>query len=110
MNWIPLSDESQLPEIIDKSTERPQVIFKHSTRCSVSSMAKNRLEKISVLPNMDFYYLDLIKYRNLSNRIANDFKIRHESPQVIVIKNKIPVYNESHSGIIMDEIIESVKE
>lgn len=104
MNWIPLQDEMQLQKIIEKSNERTQVIFKHSTRCSVSSMVKNRLERESQPEGIDFNYLDLIRYRSLSNKIADDFKIRHESPQVILIKNGLAVFDEDHSAIQMEDI------
>lgn len=106
MNWLPLESGSQLQELIKNSSEKPQVIFKHSTRCSVSSMAKNRLEKSAQPADIDFHYLDLIRYRSLSNQIADEFHIRHESPQVIVVKNGEPVYNESHSAIFMDDIVQ----
>lgn len=108
MNWIPLQSESQLQEIILKSKDNPQVIFKHSTRCGVSSMIKNRLEKSEQPENLEFHYLDLIKFRNLSNQISRDFNIRHESPQVIVVKDGKPVYEENHSAIYMDDIVENL--
>lgn len=107
MNWIPLQNELQLEEIISNSNNKPQVIFKHSTRCSVSSMAKNRLDKKDQPEGMDFYYLDLIKHRNISNKIATDFHVPHQSPQVLVINNGKCIYDESHSGILMDEIVAS---
>ena len=104
MNWIYLQDEKQLDEIVANSNIIPQVIFKHSTRCATSSMAKNRLERNEAPAGVNFYFLDLIKHRNLSNKIASEFGIRHESPQVLVINNGKCIYNESHSGIMFDEI------
>lgn len=104
MNWIQLTDEAQLSNIKTLSNTRPQLIFKHSTRCSVSSMAKSRLERGSAPAGIDFYYLDLIKYRNISQKIADEFDVSHESPQVLLIKNSECVYDESHSGISMNEI------
>ncbi|CAN5236056.1 bacillithiol system redox-active protein YtxJ [soil metagenome] len=101
MNWIPLENEEQLSALKEKSHNTPQVIFKHSTRCSISSMAKNRLDKSTPAQNAEFYYLDLIRYRNISNAIASDFSVYHESPQVLVIKNGKCIYDESHSGIDM---------
>ncbi len=106
MNWIELTSESQLNDIKDLSNTKPQLIFKHSTRCSISSMTKNRLEKGPAPEGIDFYYLDLIKHRNISQKIANDFDVSHESPQVLLIKKGACVYDESHSGITMDEIVE----
>jgi bacillithiol system protein YtxJ len=104
MNWIPLNQEIQLDEIITNSNTVPQVIFKHSTRCSVSSMAKSRLDRKEAPKGINFYYLDLIKFRSISNKIAHDFGVSHQSPQVLVINNGKCIYNESHSGIIFDEI------
>ena len=104
MNWIPLQDENQLNEIVTNSNTIPQVIFKHSTRCAVSSMAKNRLDRKEAPGGVNFYLLDLIRYRNISNKIASDFEVYHESPQVLVINKGQCIYNESHSGIMFDEI------
>ncbi len=106
MNWIPLTSEEQLKTIKEKSNATPQVIFKHSTRCGTSSLAKGRLEKALAPEGIDFYYLDLIAYRGISNLVAEDFKVHHESPQILLIKNGECVYEESHIGIRMDEIIE----
>ncbi len=104
MNWISLVSEKQLQEIKEKSKQKPQVIFKHSTRCGVSSVVKHRLEKGSEPEGMDFYFLDLIKYRPISNLIAQDFNVYHESPQVLIIRNGKSIYDESHSGIDLQEI------
>lgn len=106
MNWIDLNDENQLKSLKELSKQKAQLIFKHSTRCSISSMAKSRLERSSPPESIDFYYLDLIKHRHLSQKIAEDFSVFHESPQVLLIKNGECVYDESHSGIQMDEITE----
>lgn len=104
LNWIPLQDEAQLDDIKELSVNRLQVIFKHSTRCSISAVAKNRLENASAPRDADFYYLDLLKYRGISGKVESLFDIQHESPQVILIKDKKAVYNESHLGISMADI------
>jgi bacillithiol system protein YtxJ len=108
MNWKELSDEIGLDTIKKLSTEKPQVIFKHSTRCSISTMAKNRLERAEEPTGVDFNYLDLIAHRDISNKIANDFDVEHASPQILIIKNGACVYDESHNAINMDEIVELV--
>ena len=104
MDWIELKDASQLSEIKERSKTRLQVIYKHSTRCSISSMAKNRLERGMPPADVDFYFLDLIRYRDISNKIVEEFSVYHESPQVLMIRNGECVYDESHSGISMAEI------
>lgn len=105
MNWITLNNESQIDEIVKKSFEKPQLIYKHSISCPISSMSKYRLEKSTAPEDIDFYYLDLITYRAVSNKIANDFGVRHESPQVLLIKDGKTVYHESHNKINMDSIV-----
>lgn len=109
MNWIPLTSVDQLADIITRSANKPQVIFKHSTRCNISSMALNRLEREEPTDLADFYYLDLLQYRPISAQIAETFQVEHASPQIILIKNGSCTYDESHMGISMDEILEQVK-
>ncbi|MEO6548458.1 MAG: bacillithiol system redox-active protein YtxJ [Ferruginibacter sp.] len=104
MNWIPLTAASQLEEIKKQSDSKPQVIFKHSTRCAISNVAKNRLERSTPPQHADFYFLDLLRNRDISNKIVEEFSVYHESPQILVIKNGSCVYDESHSGINMNEI------
>jgi len=105
MEWKTLSTEDQLTDIEQASFRKPQVIFKHSTRCSISSMALSRLERSgSEGMHADFYYLDLLAHRNVSNAVAHHFKVQHQSPQIIVVKEGKPVYNESHLAIEMDSI------
>lgn len=106
MNWIPLTTEEQLIQIQERSATVPQVIFKHSTRCGTSSMVLSRLERSDAPASVDFYFLDLIRYRNISNKIAEVFNVYHESPQILLIRNGECVYDESHMGIRMDELIE----
>ena len=104
MDWIAIQSEDQINEIKSRSGNNPQVIFKHSIRCSISSIAKIRLDKNNKPAGIDFYYLDIINNRAISNKIASEFDVHHQSPQVLVINNGQCIYNESHSGIHMDEI------
>jgi monothiol bacilliredoxin len=104
MKWIPLLNEEQLEEIKLNSFHTPQVIFKHSSRCSISSMARNRLDRNESPEGVDFYFLDIINHRNISNKIAHDFKVQHKSPQVLIINDCECIYDESHSGIDMEDI------
>lgn len=110
MNWINLENQTQLEEL----TQKPlALIFKHSTRCSISSAALDRLqrnwknESMSALPT---YFLDLIRYRNISNQIAEMFDVEHQSPQVLLIRDGKCIYHNSHYGIDYDEIKAAVNE
>lgn len=106
MNWNQLTSEEGLEALKEASKESPQVIFKHSTRCSISSVAYQRIQKSGQPAGIQFHLLDLITYRSLSNKIAQDFGVHHESPQVLVIKNGECVYDDSHMGISMRDIID----
>ena len=108
MNWISLTSKAQVDTLKEKSFQVPQVIFKHSTRCSISSTVLNRLGRSDAPEGSDFYCLDLIAYREISNQLAEDFRVHHESPQVLVIRNGVCTYNESHMAITMDDIEEQV--
>lgn len=109
MEWIPLINESQLTEIVEKSKEKTQIIFKNSTRCSISKTVWNRLERTNDLPeNADYYYLDLITYREISNNIAEILAVNHESPQIIVIKDGKAVYDADHFDITVDSLSENI--
>ena len=106
MNWISLIDDNQLQEIIAQSNTTPQVIFKHSTRCNISSVVLNRLKESNKTAPVTIYYLDLLKYRPISDKVADVFNEHHESPQILVIKNGVCTYTESHLGITMNELLE----
>ena len=106
MNWIPITDQNQLETIKDQSFTTPQVILKHSTTCSISKMALARLERAEAPTSIQFYYLDLLNYRTISNAIAEKFSVYHESPQILLIKNGECIFDESHGGIQMEEIVE----
>jgi bacillithiol system protein YtxJ len=102
MNWIKLANIAQLETIKQESTSQKVVIFKHSTSCSISRTVLDRLErnwKDDEMKSIKPYYLDLLTYRNISNKIAEDFNIVHESPQVIVIEKGKPIFNTSHFDI-----------
>jgi len=106
IQWRNLQHINQLEEIKTASFLNPQVIFKHSTRCSISTMVLNRLNNGEDPQNMDFYFLDLIAFREVSNAVAEFFGVHHESPQAILIKNGEVVFEESHHGIYLNELLE----
>ncbi|WP_428740363.1 bacillithiol system redox-active protein YtxJ [Tenacibaculum sp.] len=101
LNWIPLTDIKQLDEIKSLSENEPVAIFKHSTRCGISSMVIKRFENSfnEELQNFKVYYLDLLSYREISNEIAHIFQVLHQSPQLLVIEKRKVVAHASHYDI-----------
>jgi bacillithiol system protein YtxJ len=110
--WIQLTSQEQLNEFL--ILEKPILIFKHSTRCSISSMVLSQFEndflnevigETNLESKVNLLFLDLIKYRDLSNKIAVDFNVIHQSPQLIVIQNNIILHHASHEKISVQKII-----
>lgn len=110
--WKQLNDISQLEEVDNASKEKPVLLFKHSTRCSISAMALGRFERsFDESASFDPYFLDLIAHRDVSNEVAERYGIRHESPQAILIRDGKAVYDTSHMGIDYSELnIEAQKQ
>ena len=112
MNWNKLISLEQLDEIDNMSFQVPVLIFKHSTRCSISSTALSRLERnwneqdaLKVKP----YYLDLLNHREISNDIERRYNIEHQSPQILVIAQGKCMYTASHLEIRMEEIRKKIE-
>lgn len=104
VNWLPLEIMEQLEEMVKHSFEKPILIFKHSTRCSISRMVLKQFENAFTFEeNITPYFLDLLEHRNLSNEIASRFDVKHQSPQVIVIKAGVAVYDASHESIDVED-------
>ncbi len=106
MKWLNLNSIDQLGKIIENSKSSPQIIFKHSTTCPISSMAKLRFEEAWNVDYADCYYLDLLAYRSISNEVAERFAVHHESPQLILIHNEEVILDASHMDISVKEILE----
>lgn len=96
--WIPLTFIEQLDEIVTISHQKPVVIFKHSTRCSISRFALKQFEREFDF-EADSYFLDLLEHRDISNEIATRFNVFHQSPQLLLIKEGKSIYNVSHDSI-----------
>jgi bacillithiol system protein YtxJ len=110
MNWQTLSAIDQLHQIDELSKTKNILIFKHSTRCSISDAALNRVERnwkaedeTSLMP----FYLDLLKHRDVSNAIAQHYQIEHQSPQALIIKNGKCIFSQTHSAIRLEELLKA---
>ena len=99
--WIPLNILQQLKYIEEQSSAKPQLIFKHSTRCSVSRFVLNEFKSGYSFSEVDFtaYFLDLLRYREISNAVAQQFDVVHQSPQLLIIKNGKAVAHASHENV-----------
>lgn len=106
VHWKEITDIAVLDKIQQDSYTQTQLIFKHSTRCSISAMALERLNRTWKFTDSQIvpHYLDLLKYRDISNKIAEKWQVHHESPQILIIKNGECIHDASHSDISVSEI------
>ncbi|MEZ4827308.1 MAG: bacillithiol system redox-active protein YtxJ [Bacteroidia bacterium] len=109
-SWRFLNEEIQLAEISEASFAKPQIIFKHSTTCGISAHAEHILgESTTHLADVaDLHYLDLLRFRSVSNLVADRFSVPHQSPQIIVVRNGKAIYNSSHYSINPAKILASL--
>lgn len=101
ITWNDLTRMEQLNEIKEESAVQPVLIFKHSTRCSISRMALKNFEREYNIDIADAkpYYLDLLEHRDISNEVASRFGVMHQSPQLIILFEGKAIYTASHSDI-----------
>ncbi len=112
MDWKILDKESDFDTLIKTSFDQVAIIFKHSTRCGISSFVLRRFERDmdDFNSELNFYFLNLIGHRSISNLIEEKLNVRHESPQVMIVKDGKSIYNVSHSSIDFKTIIDTVPE
>ena len=101
LSWTPLVSVEEIDTIKEISKNQSVLIFKHSTRCGISRMVMKQFESLFNEENkqLKVYYLDLLNFREVSSKLSEVFQVIHQSPQLLVIKNEIPVYDESHYEI-----------
>ena len=101
LSWTPLISVEEINTIKEISKNQSILIFKHSTRCGISRMIIKQFESLFNEENkqLKVYYLDLLNFREVSSKLSEVFQVIHQSPQLLVIKNEIPVYDESHYEI-----------
>jgi len=110
--WNDLDDAGQIDAVTEVSEHRPQLIYKHSSRCSVCFFAKKQVEEIpeAIREQVDLHFVDVIGWREVSNAIAKEFSITHESPQLLIMYDREVVWHGSHREIQSDVITDKLRE
>ncbi|AWA30089.1 bacillithiol system redox-active protein YtxJ [Flavobacterium magnum] len=106
LDWVLLEEMDQLEQLAEESFSAPVTIFKHSTRCNISSFSLRQFERAYDIPadRMRLYFLDLLAYRNISNELALRFGVVHQSPQILVVSEGKAVYDASHENISAEDL------
>ena len=104
--WIILREGNDVQRLDELSHHEILIFFKHSTRCGISVAAKDRLEKHwdRLRADVIFGYVDLLRYRDVSDLIAEKYGVVHQSPQIVIVKNGKAIYHTSHHRISIDDI------
>jgi len=107
-----VKNEAEWAEVKAHSNKRPVILFKHSNRCSLSDLALERVLKIrdEIKEEADFYIIDVVRERSLSRRIAEELKVGHASPQLLVIQNGKVIAHRSHNAITATWLKETLKQ
>jgi bacillithiol system protein YtxJ len=111
LTWIELSNKTELEHFhnsVGSSEDQFSLIFKHSTRCGTSMIAKKEFEK-HWKTDLPIHLVNVVESREVSNAIESMYQVRHESPQLLIIKNGKCVYHESHHGIDANEAGEFIR-
>jgi bacillithiol system protein YtxJ len=110
IHWLELQSIADVDRVVTRSFSVPCLIFKHSTRCEISAIAKYRLEDDWAFEaeELEAYFLDLLQYRPVSGYIADAFSVHHESPQALLIYKGECVFDVSHLDISIPEIKEAL--
>ncbi len=106
MAIVPLQTSTDLDEAIRASADHPVVIFKHSLTCGTSAMAAEELQDLAdrLGEAADIRVVTVQRARDLSWEIERRFGIRHESPQVLVLRDGAVVWHGSHFRVTADVV------
>ena len=104
--WKNIASEEDLNKAVEESATKKVAIFKHSTSCFISKTVLKNFEREVANSDKDvsYYFLDLLAHRNISNKIADQFDVNHQSPQLIVLENGKATKNASHQSISVSMI------
>ena len=108
LEWNIIDSQDSFEEVVSQSYSSDILIFKHSTSCSISHIAKMRLEENWKIETISPFYLDLKRFRDISDSISETLKVPHESPQVILVRKGQCIYDASHFDITIEELEETL--
>ena len=108
--WHEVHSADDVNELLLASGHRTQVVLKHSPRCGTSFFAKSSLESMGedILKTADVHLINVIRSRPVSQYFAEKTGIRHESPQLFVIRNDAVIWHASHYSITEEKVMAAI--
>lgn len=111
MRYTEIRTIAKWKEVLERTTIKPAVVFKHSTRCPISASALEEYEHYvedEMNTDVDYYYVRVVESRPVSNAIAADLAVQHQSPQIIYVHQQQALWHESHWKITYTYFIEQL--
>ena len=103
-SFFRIDDHASLEHLLTDSTQKPVIVFKHSNACSISARAYREMEKVDGVN-----ILEVQSARDVSRELANRTGVRHETPQVIILKDGKAVWNASHFDVTAADVKRAVE-
>ena len=103
--FLEIDDRTAVESLLTDSNQKPVIVFKHSNACPISSRAYREMEKVEA----DVNILVVQMAREVSRELANLTGVRHETPQVIVLRDGKAVWNASHFDVQAGAVAEAVE-
>ncbi len=103
-NFFKIDNHAALENLLTDSTNKPVIVFKHSNACSISARAYREMEKLDGVN-----ILEVQSSRAISNEVADLTGVRHETPQVIILRDGKAVWNASHFDVVAAEVRKAVE-
>jgi len=104
-------EHKQFAKALKSSDDKPVLVFKHSTQCPISGAAYRRMAKYLEKAGDDappFYFVKVIERRPVSQGIAKKLDVKHESPQLILLKDNKAVWSTSHHAITSEALTKAL--
>src|SRR4026209_1912096 len=98
-SFFKIDNHDTLENLLTDSTNKPVIVFKHSNACSISARAYREMEKVDGVN-----ILEVQSARAISNEVADLTGVRHETPQVIILRGGKAVWNASHFDVVAAEV------
>jgi bacillithiol system protein YtxJ len=104
-DFFRIDDRATLDNLLTDSSRKPVIVFKHSNACSISARAYREMEQLGERVNI----LEVQSAREISRELANLTGVRHETPQVIILRDGKAVWNASHFDVKAAEVLKAVE-
>ena len=107
--YYKIDSDAVLDQASEHSMKEPVVLFKHSTICGISRRARRQIEELTEETDPPVYEVVIQEARLLSNKVASWLGVKHQSPQVIILHQRQPVFDASHGRVTASAVREAVE-